>query len=702
MTLQKKINWIDPYPDLNRVPLQFSIKCINVGKTYSYNLSKFPPQFLSLTRAFAWGLLSYRHTVGHLSRDGQIRAIRKFYIYLETLGFRHLYEPTEIVAVILRDYAHWLKQRSGAYITKSHSFRSLCNQVNQWAGRPWAAQSVVIPKGLFPGSNSSSTGHAAYSEDQFEKIKAAIKKDLRTSAIRLERKYVAQYLNQPPPIDDIAPFSECVGGGIRHNIWDSKEHRTWWWENKCHCLILCQKDILTITNGASFIRALRKSAKKQTPADTSTKTLLKEFYAELGAGATYSPKYLGKASPILYLNKWDKPQYVQWYWENHCHSSLAPHSELQLLYPDFVNAVRWHYGSLGNFYRSINVTHHLTTYDLTPYYLALLLATGLNPSTIQFLDVNCLQADPLKKDHVSISWTKLRARKKSITIPVDRMNGLSPISIINRIVALTSAFRPPGVIQLFISNNSHSGSKKGENISTAMFQKAVRRWFETHNIAQQTSSDLSVQVLSGTAVRFRPTIAQHEYKRTGKLEYVKAMLGHTRSETTTSYLNKSGDPILRHRRGIHLEAMFIGMQSTYKDAIKYISDRGMESNPSRKPSIAYPETILTHCADPKSSPIHGQIYGNNCNAHDACLYCSNLVITPYDLVRYFAFVNYQDYALANGSISKEDYATVVSERIHIFTKYVLPKYSDEVIDIARRTAKSDAPEEWRISPKPEN
>jgi hypothetical protein len=696
----KKLVHIELYSDLNQVPLKFSIRCCNTKKDFTYDLEDFPKKYIELTRAFSWAILAARNSVGHETRGGYLNAIRKFYFYLNILSnIERPRLPRQVDTALLRQYAQWLRLRcEGTYNSKASWYRALGAQIGRWCGRAWAAEGLVFPANQFPNSQSTAIPHKSFSDSELNQIITALKIDLEDSKLRLEQTYINKYLGEPAPLDGVAPFNESLPLQFQHDIWHSKEYQIWWWENNCGCERLTVGEIVKVSRGSTFLRSLWNSWKRRNGIKRGTTIQLKNFYDEINAGKQYSPKYIGMPSPILYSSRWKKMEYLQWYWENHCNSSFESYATLLKKYPRFIKAVREHHGSMVPFYDFIGITHQITLHDLAPYYIGLLLSTGLNPSTIQRLEINCLVPDPLDSDRLSIKWKKLRARSEGKTIPIKRLNGLSPVSLVENLIAATSPFRSNGQQMLFITNGANTGSKKGHHISKAMFERAVQRWFEKHSIVGMNALTGIVEPTTAQGVRFRPTIAQHEYKRTGELGYVKAILGHSRSEMTTAYLNKSGDPVLRHRRGIHLQALFIGITSNQQDAHDLIYQHGMAPKQARdkviRPTVK--ESSVAHCRDPLASPVYGQRKGSYCNAHDACLYCENLVVTPYDLTRYFSFVRYHDHLLKLGKIIAKEYDLVVSERKYMFENYVLPRYSTSLVEIAFREAINNPTGEWKF------
>jgi hypothetical protein len=506
----RKLIHLESYPDLSQVPLRFSIRCCNVKRDFVYDLGRFPKEYTELTKAFSWSIFAARNSVGHESRGGYLSAVRKFYSYLDTLSDTEKpCLPRHVDSELLRRYAQWLRQYcEGTYNSKASWYRALGAQIARWCGRTWAAEGLVFPKNQFPNSSSTALPHKSYSDLELTQIIDALKIDLAGSKHRLEKTYIKKYFGKSAPLDGVAPFNELLPLQFQHDIWHSKEYQIWWWENNCGCERLTVGEVLKVSRGSTFLRSLWGSWKRRNGIKRGTTVQLNKFYDDINAGDQYIPKYIGIPSPILYSSRWKKMEYLQWFWENHCDSSFESYGILLKKYPRFIKAVREHHGSITPFYEFIGITHQISLYDLVPYYIGLLLSTGLNPSTVQRLEIDCLVPDPLDRDQLSIKWKKLRARTEGRTIPAKRLNGLSPVSLVESLIAATSAFRSEGQQMLFITNGANTGSKKGHQISKLMFERAVQRWFEKHSITGMNALTGTSEATTAQGVRFRPTVAR--------------------------------------------------------------------------------------------------------------------------------------------------------------------------------------------------
>ena len=696
----KKLRIIDPYQNIESISLKFSIQCMNTGRSYSYNLEDLDKKYTLISQAFSIGILLKRHSVGHLSREKSISVIRKFYQYLDALPIdSQPYRPNQIDVAFLRTYATWLKKSgSGNYNSKSITFRALCGIIKPWIGRCWSSKDLAIPTAQFPRASSTATPHQPFQKVEMEQIITAVHDDLAIASTTIEIPYIRKYTDQPAPLFDVAPFDERRPNSQQHNKWESEEYRIWWWENKCDCQRLYIEELSKITQGSTFIGSLFLPSKGSMK---NSKIKLDQFYERIGAGDSYVPKYLGKDSPIKYTTRWKKIEYLHWYWENHCDCKIMLYAEMKKCFPEFITAIREYHSGLPYFYDFVGVKHFMTAHDYMPYYIALLISTALNPSTIQKLKINCLDTPTFDNEQEAITWEKLRASKRSSTIPTNKTNGFSPPSIIRRILNISKPFRDSGLDEvnfLFITNSANSGSKKGYALTKTVFARALRNWFSTHNLKyRDDSTTLISTALSAGAVRFRPTILSSEYHRTGNLNYVQNLAAHSNAELTSSYIRRTGNQDLQFRRGIHLQALFIELTTNRNDALKFIQQHGVSKSDAREILNGDKnKTAVATCLSPKDSPIKNQKKGVVCNAQDVCFHCSNLVVTYDDLVRNFAFIAFHEDLLNRKAITESEYGNACLDRKHWFENYVISRFSDSTVSRAKFDAKNSPPIEWRI------
>ncbi|MNJ19439.1 site-specific tyrosine recombinase XerC [compost metagenome] len=650
--------------------LKFSAVCKNTGRLHSYdfNSKTYTGECRRICAIFVWAMYRRRDALGHSSRVALIDKASCFFKYLAATNVTL---PEELSHATLVGFSDWLKSESGlSYPTAANTYRSLTTTFQEMSRHPEVSSEFEIQRNSFPKSSSQITPSPVYDEDELKSILKAAVFGVRESAAKLERAYQPKWIGCPPPLDDVAP--QTARGG--YSRWESKEHRIWWWENNCGCERLRAKYLTKKPQGQSFLTGM-------SPSGHGSVALLEEFYDEIGAGEGYQPRYLGMPSPIKYRSPWAKKEYLVWYWENHLDCTPLAGREVNEKNSKFLQAISDNFkGRIKQFFGALGLGRWIGASDLIPYYLMLLVRTGLNPTTIQRLTIDCLIQDPTDPEKFSINWEKFRSSKRGATIPSSLGNDKWPISLIKRVIQITASIREPGQMELWIANaNKH---KKSLPLGNSAFKRGLQQFSRKNKLRDRDGQPLDIQ-----ARLFRPTLAWHEYVRTEDLNYLNQLLGHTKLSTTAEYIRRVDDPVLRIRRGVHQDAMFLGLLNGDLNELDKASD-----------SIIASDCVLNHCRDQLNSPQPGQKPGVICSkGHEICLGCQNLIITLEDIKKYKCFVAFHDHLLHVGDISEMEFSQAVSEKKYFWETYILTKYPQDVVQRIATDALRSPIEAWDIA-----
>lgn len=652
--------------------LKFSVKCKNTGIIHSYDFNN---ELLYATKNIValccWAIYKNRHSHGHLTRVSLKEKLRYFLKFTELEGIT---SPMMLNHLTLKSFAWWLKEYSGLkYSVAGNVFRSLTCIFKKFVNHQSISNTFVLPKNMFPKSYSLTTNNEGYTAEEIKAILTLVVKELKATSSRLESAYTPKWIGKEPPIKDVAPF---IPNRTTRSYWASKEYCHWFWENDLGCERLLLHEICRKPRGTSFAMGIAGYS-------TSRAEALEYFYQNIGAGEDYVPRYIGKPAPIKYQTPWASEDYIQWYWENEVGCKVLSDKELKLQHPKLYSGFRQHHPNwFKDFYEKNDIIKWVSINDLAPYYLMLLIRTGLNPSTINRLTVDCVEPDPLNPKRKQIKWDKFRSHKRGQTISVERGGDSWPIRIVQRVINITAAYRPESEKALWITNANRHKQPKAH--SMAAFQRGIRKFAIDKNLRRP--SDGEPIELKGCL--FRPTLAWQEYLRTEDLNYLQSLLGHSRATTTSEYLRRLNDPIFKARRGLHQEAMLVGLATDTSRPFRFKTD--------------IPETIkenvLTHCKDPFASPMRNQSIGSACNADtEVCLGCQNLVITPLDIKKYFCFINYYEGALAIGEIDEKDFSLATADKRYIWETYILPRYNRSIVERLRTEAIDSPIPEWSLA-----
>lgn len=649
--------------------LRFSAICKNTGReyTYDFNSKKYARECRRICEIFVWALYRRRDSIGHTSRVAVIERASCFFKYLSA---SKITLPEELSHATLIEFSHWLKTQSGqSYPTAANTYRSLTTTFKEMSRHPDVSSEFVVQRNSFPKASSQVTASQGYDEHELKAILKAAVLGVRESAAKLERAYQPKWIGCPPPLDDVAP--QNVRG--RHSIWQSKEHRVWWWENNCGLQRVNTAFLRGKTQGQDFLNGM-------SPEGRGSVALLEKFYDEIGAGSVYEPRYLGTPSPIKYRTPWAKKEYLEWYWENHLDCRPLTRKEVNKKTSKFLQAISDNFnGRIKQFFSSLGVGKWIGASDLIPYYLMLLIRTGLNPSTIQRLTIYCLSQDPTDNEKFFINWEKFRSSKRGATIPSGLGNDKWPVSIIKRVIQITESIREPGQVELWIGNaNRH---KRTLPLQNSAFKRGLQEFSRKHDLRDRDGKPLSIH-----AGLLRPTLAWHEYARTEDLNYLSQLLGYTKMSTTAEYIRRVEDPVLRTRRGIHQDAMFLGLLTGELNALDKSTG-----------SMITSECVLNHCKDQLNSPQPGQKIGVICTSgHEVCLGCQNLIITLEDIKKYMCFIAFHDHLLRVGDINDAEYSQAVSEKRYFWETYIFPRYPEDLVQRIATDARRSPIEAWDI------
>lgn len=666
--------------------LAFTVKCKNDGraKTWDFKTKSYSDSQRPILEIFVWSLYKLRNKQGNRTRESIFEQSNRFFEFLETVGVN---SPNELDSSLMSRFVSWLKTlTSSSYATNANRVRTLRGVLEKMGDHPKVNRQISLPKNPFPKATSLHSTNTGYDKAEFKQILNAVVLGLRENKRKYESSYEPRFLGQDPPLEGVAPYRPETG---KYVMLASHDYRVWFFENHLKCKTpLEYKDVIKVPGGHSWWYSIIRDYPNE------NYRTIKEFLKFIEVGPNYNHKFLGKPNPIKYITPWKKKDYVVWYFENKMNATRQSTKILKEDHKEFYVAMREYikqYGGFRKFFLELNVWREISVYDLAPYYLMLLIRTGLNPSTIQRLTIDCIKTDPLNEDRKYVDWEKFRSHKQSSTIPeVAAETDTWAIAIIERVIRITKRIRLESQKELWISNQNNVRTSRP--FGAKAFALGVKRIFENRPVySSETGEKLTV-----TAVGIRPTIAWHEYLRTEDLQYLSQLLGHSKVGTTAEYLRRVDDPVFRTRRAIHSEALLIGITQGSVEATEYVKEN-LDPPQSKDHINGIYDGLLNHCKDPKSSPVVGEKSGNFCSADsDVCLGCQNLIITPEDIKKHFCFLNFHEHLFNIGDISEPDLKKATAYKKSFWDFYILPKYPDVLLKDIEASAKKNPCPEWDI------
>jgi hypothetical protein len=630
-------------------------------------------------------------------------AIKRFLTYLDTLRGTDaaVTSVAELTEATFSRYAAWLKAYGVVtYQTKLRRVKTLRPMVD-WIRRnhPAGHPQLRIEPNLFPHAGLIRKTRKSYTKGEWDALLRAIAEDLAADKARLEHPYVARWKGEPPPLEEVASYRVGNSHHNEHSIWASREYQIWWWENTTNCQTLSSYRLQAI-GGGSLVNHLKRERKERRAATGAPYRLsaVNEFYESIGAGPNYEPRYLGKPCPIKYRNRFRKPEYLHWYWENEMNMRALSEDDRSRAQNRFYHGIMAVHGGSAQFYRAIDFAPRVGIRQLLPYFLLLAVRTALNLTTLGRLTVDCIEPAPdlgmrsgdlSEPSHWQINWLKIRAFSEGQTIPTHVRHDSMPVSIIRRVIQITQRYRGDRKELWLIE----SGGTILEHIHPRIADFVRRHGL----LAEQPSEDGKRTPLRFSLTKLRRTIAMKEYLRTQNLGYIQTLLGHRKLDSTVIYVSEMDNPILLQRRGLHQEAMFLDLTQGHAAAVALLRETGIEGKTAMQVIAAGSEheAVLTHCKEPRSSPQPGQKAGELCTSN-ACLGCQNLVVTSEDLYRYFCFANFHDHLFETVQMSAAEYDQIVGETKYIFTEQIFPRFKPEAIELARQRALATPLPQWNI------
>ncbi|VWC37104.1 hypothetical protein BLA13014_06618 [Burkholderia aenigmatica] len=318
----------------------------------------------------------------------------------------------------------------------------------------------------------------------------------------------------------------------------------------------------------------------------------------------------------------------------------------------------------------------VTIEDVLPFYLAILIQTGGNPMSIRMIQVDCINAHPLRDDLECLSWYKPRAHcEQRVDFPT-RKEWSAP-NLIRRLTALNKEIRPHASIAerncVFLARGVRSHEPRVPSVQS--LHNYLSDFLRRHKLPEFDFKDL------------RPASAWAHYRQAGTIDVARRRLNHADARTTALYTHADSIGLSHHRVIAEFQGKLVrharsGDRSPMKD-----SDANFRSENAADTVFGF------ECRDPFAGLDGTSPIGSRCLNFTRCSTCPGSLVPLDDprvvarlLAAKQAIENARDQAVRLGRTKR--YQLLYADTLSIITETILPAVSKAVLSKAQQLAQS--------------
>lgn len=247
--------------------------------------------------------------------------------------------------------------------------------------------------------------------------------------------------------------------------------------------------------------------------------------------------------------------------------------------------------------RNLNRFRELTSRDVIPIYVLLMVETAGNPYSIMELSYDCLQEHPVDDKMCFVNWTKGRASVEQSKV-FRRDAKYSAPQLIELVKKMTACFRSLAVESdqkiLFLTRTGRTANR----LSVQTLHNRLLEFRNENNLPFFTFEDI------------RKSVAELVNHATGSLETVSRVLQHKNIETTNLYLQGKATKEASYERLYDFQGKMISLVE--------------EQNPLEgQENLTY---LGFKCQSPLSGVADGSVKGQPCLQYLSCATCSNAIV----------------------------------------------------------------------------
>ncbi|MCY1165768.1 hypothetical protein D9M73_56790 [compost metagenome] len=275
---------------------------------------------------------------------------------------------------------------------------------------------------------------------------------------------------------------------------------------------------------------------------------------------------------------------------------------------------------------------YLTPKTVFPFYLAILIQSGGNPSAIRTITRDCIHPHPLRTDVEYLVWEKKRSRQEQVVdVPVGK--AWSATSLARRVMNLNA--------DLAHSERTHHRNKVFLCVTSRGI--ALPCHAEFHILLQDFVARHNLEHFQFKQFRRAIAVAHHSVNK--DIEDARSRLNHKSPQQTSEYLDNS----LTKEQYAREISYYQGLLES--EARQWGREVSLQSNRD----VGRMETIFGFsCVDPFSGVAPGSIRGQLCDQFHGCASCPGAVVTVDDLQTVARILSAQRHLLSERDRSRTE------------------------------------------------
>lgn len=316
----------------------------------------------------------------------------------------------------------------------------------------------------------------------------------------------------------------------------------------------------------------------------------------------------------------------------------------------------------------------VTTSDILPFYLSVIVQTGGNPMPIRRLEVDCITTHPLRSDIEYLNWEKPRAgRVQRVDFPVGK-KWAAP-NIVRRLLTMNTGLRPYA--------RSADSNCVFLSLGLRTDRPTVPSVQSLHNYLFEFIKDNGLPDFDFDD--WRPTSARLHHEASGSIEVPKKRLNHRGTRTTSLYTSIDKFPETLHRA----ITRFQGQLATGEVVLR--------SRGSKRHSAAGAEKVAGtvfgfDCSNPFEGADGVTPVGVRCENFTRCSTCQGAIVPLDDpkiiariLAAKTALEEAKERALRRGWMPR--FNALYADTLEIINNEIIPAISPPVMKQAAELAK---------------